>query len=48
MVCVRDLSKVLDEVESARFYIVGARPSREVSELSALPGISVVGVVKNI
>jgi len=40
--------KVLAEVESARFYIVGARPSREVQELSALPGVSVVGAVKDI
>ena len=39
--------KVLAEVESARFYIVGARPSRDVRELSALPGVSVVGAVKD-
>jgi sugar transferase (PEP-CTERM/EpsH1 system associated) len=40
--------KVLAEVETTRFFIVGARPSREVQELSALPGVSVVGAVKDI
>ena len=40
--------KVLSEVETARFFIIGARPSREVQELSALPGVSVVGAVKDI
>jgi sugar transferase (PEP-CTERM/EpsH1 system associated) len=40
--------KVLAEVATTRFFIVGARPSREVQELSALPGVSVVGAVKDI
>ncbi len=44
----RSFPKVLSEVETARFFIIGARPSREVQELSALPGVSVVGAVKDI
>lgn len=36
------------EVETAEFAIVGARPSREVQELSSLPGVLVTGAVRDI
>lgn len=35
-------------IPEARFYIVGARPSREVLELSDIPGIAVLGRVEDI
>jgi len=40
--------RVRDSVETARFAIVGARPSREVRSLASLPGVSVTGAVKDI
>jgi len=35
-------------VKTAEFAIVGARPSREVQELSSLPGVQVTGAVRDI
>lgn len=40
--------RVRAAVESAEFAIVGARPSREVQELSSFPGILVTGAVRDI
>jgi len=34
--------------DNARFYIVGSHPSRQVTELSALPGVTVTGAVQEI
>ncbi len=35
-------------VPAARFYIVGARPTTAVQQLNSLPGVHVVGVVRDI
>ena len=39
---------VRESVNTARFVIVGARPSDEVRSLASIPGISVTGAVKDI
>ena len=39
------LPRVRSEVPQARFYIVGARPVREVLDLALLPGVKVTGMV---
>jgi len=40
--------KVRETIPSARFVIVGARPTREVLQLAKLPGVSVTGAVTDI
>ena len=40
--------RVRRAIPSARFVIVGARPSREVRQLASLPGVSVTGTVADV
>ena len=42
------LPAILQRHPDARFYIVGARPSREVLALDALPGVHVTGTVPDV
>jgi len=42
------LPEVRKEHAAAHFYIVGARPTRQVQELASLPGVTVTGAVKDI
>lgn len=41
-------SRVREELSNARFFIVGARPTRAVDELSKLPGVEVTGRVQDV
>ncbi len=41
-------ARVRRAIPSARFVIVGARPTREVRQLAALPGVSVTGTVADV
>ena len=42
------LPLIRDSIATARFAIVGARPSREVRALASLPGVTVTGGVRDI
>src|SRR5882672_8374477 len=40
--------RVLSNCPQARFYVVGARPAREVRDLARLPGVRVTGAVPDV
>jgi sugar transferase (PEP-CTERM/EpsH1 system associated) len=42
------LPRIRTVVEGARFFIVGARPTRAVQRLGALPGVTVTGPVEDV
>ena len=45
---MRVMPKIREAVPSAKFVIVGARPSGEVQELADLPGVEVTGAVPDV